>query len=156
MEPVEVKTNPPRKVSICLITTRFGSFPPYFECVLRSCALNPDIHWLIFSDDTTERTLPPNVVIKQTSLKELRGLFCAKLGMEVALEKPLQLCNLKPAFGYLFAESLANYEFWGHCDLDMIFGDIRKFLNKEIFSWTKSVRFHITVMVIFIIPTLFP
>jgi hypothetical protein len=120
--------------SICLVVCYFGSFPPYFDCVLRSCALNPDINWLIFTDQSDSGNLPSNVQLRKATLGELRSRFSDKLGFDVALERPRQLCNLKPAFGYLFDEALTHYEFWGHCDLDLIFGDVRNFVRKEILA----------------------
>jgi hypothetical protein len=134
MKTDQLQSHPPKPGSICLVVCYFGPFPPYFECVLRSCAANPDIDWLIFTDQTGAQNIPSNVHIRKTTLHELRGLFSAKLGFEVALEKPRQLCNMKPAFGHIFDDSLTGYEFWGHCDLDMIFGDIRKFLTPQILS----------------------
>ena len=133
MKPVP-EGNSTKPGSICLVVCYFGSFPPYFDCVLRSCASNPDIDWLIFTDQTDSPNAPANVHLRKTSLSELRSKFSARLGFEIALARPRQLCNIKPAFGYLFDDSLAEYEFWGHCDLDMIFGDLRKYLGKEILS----------------------
>jgi hypothetical protein len=133
MKPVPESTLP-KPGSICLVVCYFGSFPPYFDCVLRSCALNPDIDWLIFTDQSDSGNLPSNVRLRKTTLGELRSRFSDKLGFDVALERPRQLCNLKPAFGYLFDEALTHYEFWGHCDLDLIFGDVRNFVRKEILA----------------------
>jgi hypothetical protein len=132
MIPSETKT--PTKNSVCLLVCYFGVLPPYLDCVLRSCAFNPDINWLIFTDDVRPRELPTNVEIRRATLKDLREQFSRKLGFQVALEHPRQLCNMKPAFGYFFEELLRDYEFWGHCDLDMIFGNVRKFLTSEILA----------------------
>src|SRR5262245_695895 len=134
MNPVSSEANQRKAGSIRLVVCYFGEFPPYFQCVLRSCAFNPDIDWLIFTDHAAPQNTSSNVQLRKTSLAELRSVFSNKLGFEVALDRPRQLCNMKPAFGYIFESALANYEFWGHCDLDMIFGDVRKFLNKDILS----------------------
>ena len=53
----------------------------------------------------------------------------------------------KPAFGVFFEELLAGYDFWGHCDLDMIFGNLRKFLREDILAAHDKVlcRGHLTL-----------
>src|SRR5436190_24311681 len=109
MKPVQFETNRPNADSICLVVCYFGAFPPYFDCVLRSCALNPDIDWLIFTDQEGSENIPSNVHLRKTNLAELRALFSAKFGFEVALERPRQLYNIKPAFGYLFDSALSDY-----------------------------------------------
>lgn len=118
--------------SICMLVCYFGRLPVYLECVLRSCAANPDIDWLIFTDDTTQRKLPPNVRLKSATLDGLRKKFSSKLGFEVNLSNTRLLCHFKTAYGFLFEDQLEGYDFWGHCDLDMVFGDLRKFLREEI------------------------
>jgi hypothetical protein len=89
---------------------------------------------LIFTDDTRSRKLPANVQTRKATLDELRDSFSKRLGFEVALGHSRLLCNMKPAFGFFFEDILDRYEFWGHCDLDMIFGNLRKFLTDDIFS----------------------
>lgn len=44
------------------------------------------------------------------------------------MDKPYKLCDYKPAYGYVFAEYLKEYPYWGECDTDLIFGDIDQFL----------------------------
>ena len=127
----ENTTSCPRS-SICLVVCYFGKLPAYLDCVLRSCAANPDIDWLLFTDDAQQRKLPPNVHLKAATLDGLREMFSTKLGFEVNLSKAQLLCHFKAAYGFLFEDQLGGYDFWGHCDLDMIFGDLRKFLREEI------------------------
>jgi hypothetical protein len=133
--------------SICLIICFFGKLPPYADCVLRSCQLNPDIDWLIFTDDQTPRNFPPNVHVKNTTLAELQGLFSAKVGFAVNLSAPRLLCQFRPAYGFFFEDVLKGYDFWGHCDFDMIFGDLRKFLREDILSAYDKIlnRGHLAV-----------
>ena len=37
-------------------------------------------------------------------------------------------------YGYLFDDYLTEYDFWGHCDVDLIFGNIRKFIDDKILN----------------------
>ena len=36
------------------------------------------------------------------------------------------------AFGVIFEEYIEGYDFWGHCDIDVIWGDIRAFIGEEV------------------------
>jgi len=42
------------------------------------------------------------------------------------------LHDLKPAYGTIFEDYLESYDFWGHTDIDMIYGDIKKFITDNI------------------------
>ncbi|HEY2329764.1 MAG TPA: DUF6625 family protein [Verrucomicrobiae bacterium] len=137
---------PPRS-SICLVRWWFGDYQPFMDCVLRSMAANPDIDWLLLTDNPSRKNFPPNVRAHMTSLAELRQLFSARLGFTVNLPQSELLPIFKPAFGVFFEELMAGYDFWGHCDLDMIFGDLRKFLREDILAAHDKIlcRGHLTL-----------
>lgn len=68
------------------------------------------------------------------TLEALRNLFENKLQMKICLNSPYKLCDYRPMYGLLFEDYLSGYDFWGHCDNDLIFGNIRKFLTNDILS----------------------
>lgn len=51
--------------------------------------------------------------------------------MIVADFRPYKLCDLKPMYGYIFEEYLKEFNFWGHCDVDTIMGNLDKWLSEE-------------------------
>lgn len=53
-------------------------------------------------------------------------------GSPVNINHALDLTRLKPTYGLCFANHLEGYDFWGHVDLDMIYGDLRQFLVHDI------------------------
>ncbi|RLB65728.1 MAG: hypothetical protein DRH08_07575 [Deltaproteobacteria bacterium] len=57
-----------------------------------------------------------------------------KLGLPISFNDPYKLCDFKPAFGTIFAEYLNEYDFWGNADIDLIYGNIRRFLTEELLS----------------------
>jgi hypothetical protein len=67
-------------------------------------------------------------------MEQLRQKMGRKLGMEVSFEKPFKSCDFRPAYGEIFDEELAGYEYWGHCDLDQVFGDLGILLNRADFG----------------------
>lgn len=114
--------------SICVLAVYFGNMPTSFEPWLRSCAENPQIDFLIVTDRPVKARYS-NVRVLIMSLAQMKALAEDKLGMKISLEAPYKVCDYRPAFGEIFSESLAGYEYWGHCDMDMVFGDLWGILN---------------------------
>lgn len=118
---------------ICVLTIYFGKFPSYFNLWLESCRRNPSIDFLIITDQDLSG-LPPNVECRKSTLRELQARFSESIGMPVKLDKPYKLCDLKPMYGVTFQPELKGYDFWGHCDVDLIWGDIMKFLPDDVLT----------------------
>ena len=102
-----------------------------FDLWVNSCGYNKEILFIVFTDDTYKNVLPKNVLIKQMSFSALQQLVQSQFDFPIALDSPYKLCDYKPAFGYIFQDYLQNCSYWGHCDLDMILGDVNKFLPKQ-------------------------
>ena len=115
---------------ICIISVYFGPFPHYFSLWLKSCQFNPTIDFLLVTDQKIATPLPPNVLLFSYTLAQMRARATEILGFPTALERPYKCCDYKPLYGVLFEEQLKQYNYWGHCDMDMIFGDIRAFTDK--------------------------
>jgi hypothetical protein len=47
----------------------------------------------------------------------------------VRLSHARKLCDFKPTYGHLFEELLNGWDYWGYTDLDVIYGDLRRFLS---------------------------
>lgn len=119
-----------------LILPYFGKFPNYFGLYLKSIELNKDFNWLIITDDRTVFNYPDNVKVIYTEFTEIQQLFQTKFDFKISLETPHKLCDYKPVFGYVFEDYLKEYEYWGHCDSDMVFGKLDNFLD-----WNKLKKF---------------
>nr|WP_152600425.1 DUF6625 family protein [Bifidobacterium callitrichos] len=52
-----------------------------------------------------------------------------KLGFKICLSNPYKLCDYKPSYGFLFEDLIKGYKYWGHCDCDLIFGNLDKILT---------------------------
>ncbi|MBR6388947.1 MAG: hypothetical protein IKS15_02370 [Opitutales bacterium] len=121
--------------SIALVIPYFGKFNNYFNLWLRSCANNPSITWLIFTDIDPEKYsgfVPPNVVFINTTFGEVKKRIQSLFDFEISLDSPYKFCDFRPAYGEIFQKELQAFDFWGHCDCDMIFGNIRNFVTDEI------------------------
>jgi hypothetical protein len=122
--------------SLRLVVPHFGPWPPYLPLVLRSMARNPDVSWLLMTDQPVPGA-PPNVVVQRWAFPDLVARIQGHFDFEVALARPYKLCDVRPAFGEVFAEELAGYDFWGHCDLDVVFGQVREHLPPEALACDK-------------------
>jgi hypothetical protein len=54
------------------------------------------------------------------------------MNISVKPEFVYKITDLKPAFGTIFEEYIKGYTFWGHCDIDIVWGDIRQFIDQEV------------------------
>lgn len=124
--------------SICIMGLYFGKMRPDFPMWLRSCEANPTINWIIISDQSC-LDLPKNVHLVKMSFDECRQKIQSKFDFQISLESPYKLCDYKPAYGYIFDEYLEQYDFWGYCDFDMLFGDIRHFITDEILDKNDKI-----------------
>lgn len=115
--------------SCVFIVPYFGKFNNYFPLFLRSCASNPSYKWIFITDDHTHYEYPKNATVLYMSFDELRTKINSKFDFPVKLPTPYKLCDYKPAFGFIFQELIRGYAFWGHCDCDLIFGNLEKILT---------------------------
>lgn len=127
--------------SIAYVIPYFGKFPKGFELFLMSCKNNPTIDWLIFTDDKTKYEYPENVKVFYDTFEEIKKRVQQNFDFEIVLDKPYKFCDYKPAYGEIFQEELKDYDFWGMCDLDLAWGDIRKFITDEILEKYERIGF---------------
>lgn len=110
----------------------FGHFNNYFQLFLNSCRYNSDYDWIIFTDDKTKYDYPENVIVHYTTFNKIKKYVQSKFDFSIVLNYPYKFCDLKPMYGYIFSEYLKQYPFWGHCDVDLIFGNIDEFIISKI------------------------
>lgn len=114
---------------ICVIGVYFGELPNYITLWMKSCRYNPTVDFILFTDKKL-RSLPPNVINYNITLAQMKEKIEKLLGFEVCLKKPYKICDYRPIYGLLFSDYLVKYDYWGHCDFDMIFGDLQPFFDK--------------------------
>lgn len=123
--------------TINLIIPYFGKFPSYFQLFLNSCKKNETIDWTIITDNIKEYEYPSNVKKIYTTFDNLVQYVQKQFDFKISLAKPYKLCDYIPAYGYLFSEIVEGYDYWGYCDLDVIYGDLRKFLSDSVLEYEK-------------------
>lgn len=133
--------------SIGIVLPYFGRLPSTWPLTLESMASNPQIDWLIFTDQLL-LSLPSNVMLFKRSLIEMKSMADTKLGADVALTSPYKFCDLKPAFGAVFEDYLESYEYWGYCDADVVFGQLQPHIRRALDSGAERIfsRGHLSLM----------
>ena len=119
-------------MSIVLIIPYFGKLPNYFEIFLKTVEFNKDINFLIYTDDRTNYKYPSNVEVVYTTFQKFREIVQKNFDFEIALSSPYKLCDYKPAYGDILKDKIKKYDYWGHCDIDLAFGNKRKFITDDI------------------------
>ncbi len=117
---------------ICLTAFYFGKFNNYFHLWLNSCRANSSVDFMLFTDNNELYNYPDNVKKITLTFNDFRERCRSKYDFPISMNNPYHICDYVPAFGDIFANELADYDFWGHCDIDLVFGDIRKFIPETI------------------------
>ncbi len=118
---------------LILISCYFGTLPEHFPVFLRSVEKNPNID-ILFVTDCEVKNTPKNFKVLSMTFEALRDRVQSLYDFKICLDRPYKLCDYKPAYGEIFACEIADYDFWGHCDIDLIFGDVLSFLTDAVFE----------------------
>ena len=133
------------------------SLPPYFDLFAQSAGGSADlVDFLIFHTGLPPHvlpdpaTLPSNVKLidlqsttklaelllrvtdrrTEDSLKMDRPKLTNMIAKTIE-HHPYVLVEYKPATGHIFADYLTEYSHWGYSDLDIIWGDLPRWVSKE-------------------------
>lgn len=133
---------------VCIVIPYFGKFPEYFPLFLKTCAYNPSFTWLIYTDDKRPFDYPDNVKVKYCTFDDVQKKIESKFPFKIELTKPYKLCDYKIAYGDIFADDLRGYEFWGFCDVDLLFGNLGQFITEDVLRHNDRIlaRGHLTLL----------
>ncbi len=119
---------------ICVLIPYFGHWPTCLPLYLKSCTGNPGVDFVFLTDLDPPSNAPGNVRFMRISLSELCAQASRKLGFPFRFRHAYKLCDLRPAFGVIFDELIGPYDFWGHGDIDLVYGDLRRFFTDELLA----------------------
>lgn len=115
-----------------LIVPYYGPWPPIFRLFLDSCRRNPNLDVLFFTDNEWPVNPPANVSSVKMPFEALLALIACRLRITIPDEvRPYKLCDYRPAFGVIFEDCLKDAEFWGHADIDLIYGTTATFVTPQ-------------------------
>lgn len=114
---------------IVIVSPYFGDFPRTIELTFHTMERNENIDWIIFSDNKQYVGKYSNIKFVYMTLEDMRKLINLKFGTN--LSTAYKLCDYRPAYGVIFEKYVKEYDFWGYCDLDVIFGNLDSFFAEE-------------------------
>ncbi|MDE1461926.1 DUF6625 family protein [Spartinivicinus poritis] len=120
--------------SIAIIIPYFGQWPEWIDLYIESCKYNPTIDWIFFSDCGPPQNKADNITIHHMSFNDYKQYISKKLEINFSCCQPYKLCDLKPSYGYIHENILTNYDYYGFGDIDVIYGDIRKFYTEKVLT----------------------
>lgn len=122
--------------TIAVVVTYFGSAPPWLPAFFRSCETNVDVRWLLYADFDAPFPTPPNVTIRPTDLREFNARASHAAGTTINIDQASlrKVCDFKPLYGLMFADDLQAVDWWAYSDLDVIWGDLRRFVTDELLN----------------------
>ena len=124
---------------IAFLLPFFGKLPSNFELWLKSCEYNSTIDFIVITDDKSSYNYPSNVIVYYCSYSEIKERIQSHYDFEVMIDRPWRLSLFKPAYGEIFETELEGYDFWGYCDVDLMWGDIRHFVTDDILEQYERV-----------------
>lgn len=116
-------------MKVRIIHIYFGKLPAWFNSFVTSCKYNNHLDFLLLTDNIDFKSEVKNISAQFFTVNDFNKLASENLGFTVSLYNSYKLCEFKPAFGVIFKQFLKGYDYWGYCDNDLLFGDMKQFLS---------------------------
>lgn len=120
-----------KQLKICILIPYFGKLPFWMPYFLISCQKNPTIDWVLYTDQIYEGEIPDNMQLVHITFDEYKSLVSERLSIKFNPSNAYKLCDIKPALAYVHHDAVANYDYWGFSDIDLIYGDLRAYFTDE-------------------------
>lgn len=127
--------------SIVLIIPYFGKLPYYFNVWQKTALCNPSVDFMFFTDVEGIKE-KGNIKVVNITFDEFAKKIQSKFDFDISVETAYKLCDYRMAFGLALQEYLKGYDFWGYCDIDLVFGDIRAFITDEVLNENDKILEH--------------
>jgi hypothetical protein len=121
-------------MKIKVLVVYLGRLPENFPLFLESCKNNTFIDWHIITDDQSEFNTYSNVYFHYCSFDQVIQKIQLSCGNDAICHTAYKLCDYKPFYNIIFKDILGTYDYWGHCDIDVIWGNLEKFILEPIQS----------------------
>lgn len=121
--------------TIGIVVLYFGKKPISYDAWEATAVTNDTIDFYIFTD-IPEIKDNKNIRVITCSFEECRQMIQKVMNFKISLESPYKLCDYKPTYGLVFHNWLKDYDFWGYCDLDVVFGDLREFFTDDALKYS--------------------
>lgn len=131
---------------LVLLSPWFGAWPVWINFHLLSCAHNPDITWLVPTDQEPPEYQPPNVRFMRMSLPEFSARVSDTTGVRFAPTRAYKVCDIRPMLGDIFRDDIAGFHSWGYSDMDVIWGNLRAVYTDELLARYVAISAHDSIL----------
>ena len=118
------------KEKIAQIIPYFGKWPEWIDLYFYSCGQNPMIDFIFYTDCIIPAPKYNNLFFHKCSFDEYKSFVSRKLGIDYRNVSPYKLTDLKPFLGLVHEEELQKYDFWAFGDIDIVYGDLSRWINE--------------------------
>ena len=103
--------------------------PISYDAWEATAVTNDTIDFYIFTD-IPEIKDNKNIRVITCTFEECRQMIQKVMNFKISLESPYKLCDYKPTYGLVFHNWLKDYDFWGYCDLDVVFWEFERIFHR--------------------------
>ena len=118
----------PTDKPLLIMSVFFGPLPPWLPLTLHSMAANSKVDFVVVGDAPPPAIVPPNVRFERVSYQQMQQNLATITGRSVKYTNTYKANDIKPLLPALYPSAFMGYEWWGWADLDVVFGDLLKFL----------------------------
>jgi len=118
--------------SFVTIIPFFGRWPFWMDLFLLSAEKNPHFNWLFHTDCGIPAIAPPNVRFVETTFEHYQQKVRDILKVDYYPDRAYKLCDIKPMLGYIHADEIRDFDYWGMGDIDLILGQVEPFVSQFI------------------------
>jgi hypothetical protein len=120
----------------------FGAWPAWINFLIESCKWNRHIDWYFITDCPEPDNKGHNIRFLKYSYAEYISHIRQSLKINFNPKDAYKLCDIKPCLGFLHENAIRGYDFFGFCDIDIIFGDIGRIYTDELLSKNNVFSTH--------------
>ena len=133
-------------LKICIINIYFGKLSDWFDIWISTAKYNKDIDFLLITDQSIKIDAPNIKTLKMT-FDDFKKKAKEKLRFNIKLNDPYKLCDYKVVWGIILEDMLKDYDYWGECDNDIVFGNLSHYFEKyNLKNYDKfGCRGHLTL-----------
>ena len=127
---------------LIILIPYFGQWPEWINLFVESCKWNPDVRWSFYTDCGQPENSAENVDYVHLGFDDYKALARERLDIKFDPPDPYKLCDLRPCLGQILKREIAGYRFFGYGDIDVIYGNIRRFYTDEVLAQSNAISAH--------------
>lgn len=130
-------------MKVAIVIPYFGRWPEWMDLYLYSCSRQKQMDFLFFTDCGIPKKTYQNTKFKEIRYCDYCKLVSERLNIKFSSDNPVyKLCGCKPFYGLIHKDDLAEYDFWGFGDIDLIYGNLDILVNEEMLCRYDFISTH--------------